>query len=407
MSKASRQDIFNQNRQLNDEANMEELKEKLEQLQSVILQQEQKIQQQQLDQQQQQQQLQQQQQQIQFQQLQQGQQNNNANYSNNFLLSPRDIVEQFRRLKPLEKGTLIQFITSVEATIDLCKENNSLMEYGVQIIANEKISGDYAYLIRQLGPKPTWERMKITLKHHLQPKKTYADIFNHCRMIKVRNLSELFCVFESAKQDLAEIYDFDSEKPGIYAPSCVDRDLVNIMIGKIDGPLRAHIDLKENMMDIILKYSKLGLLEDKRAIHYEHRIIPNKGVKQFSDKKYEPNNSNAKSNIPQKEENTSSKFKNNNANDKHNDNRDIGNYNNSQARNSNSYVDYRKGSDNRNHNQGRPTRDNNSGQSKVSFMSVDSRTSHQSPMDISNIEEQQEDVEQVNFSSLPQSADYP
>lgn len=38
-------------------------------------------------------------------------------------------------------------------------------------------------------------------------------------------------------------------------------------------------------------------------------------------------------------------------------------------------------------------------------MSVDTRTSHQSPVDISNIEEQQ-DVEQVNFSSLAQCADY-
>lgn len=77
------------------------------------------------------------------------------------------------------------------------------------------------------------------------------------------------------------------------------------------------------MIDLILRYSKLGLLEDKRAIYYEHRIIRNKSAKQFSDKNAKPDNSNVKNNTPQKEENTSSKFKNYNANDKHNDNEDV------------------------------------------------------------------------------------
>lgn len=94
-------------------------------------------------------------------------------------------------------------------------------------------------------------------------------------------------------------------------------------IFNIYSPKLAHINGNENMIDLILRYSKLGLLEDKRAIYYEHRISRNKSAKQFSDKNAKPDNSNVKNNTPQKEENTSSKFKNYNANDKHNDNEGV------------------------------------------------------------------------------------
>lgn len=85
-----------------------------------------------------------------------------------------------------------------------------------------------------------------------------------------------------------------------------------------NGPFRAHLNGNETMIDIILRYSKLDLLEDRRAIHYEHRTIPNKNAKQFAGKNSEPDNSNIKNNTPQKGEKTWSKFENYNANDKYN-----------------------------------------------------------------------------------------
>uniref|UniRef100_A0A1I8M2Z3 Reverse transcriptase domain-containing protein n=1 Tax=Musca domestica TaxID=7370 RepID=A0A1I8M2Z3_MUSDO len=103
------------------------------------------------------------------------------NETNNLPSSPRDILEQFRRLKPLEPDNLIQFFSSAETTINLYGNNDGLLEYGLQIITNEKIYAKYSYLIRQLGNKPSWDIIKKTLKHHLQPRKTYSDMFNESK----------------------------------------------------------------------------------------------------------------------------------------------------------------------------------------------------------------------------------
>lgn len=187
-----------------------------------------------------------------------------------FMLQPRDIVEQFRRLRPLGDDNVMAFIKSVDSTFELCAANQQLLSYGLQIVLNEKIIGDVAKKVGDISSL-NWENIKARLMVNFQPRITYGEVYNYCRSAKVSNLEELFCIFEKAKFDIHEIFSFDPLRPAIYQAQNVDRDLVDIMLDKIDGTVRAHIGANETMQDIIMKYTRLKLLWDRRTIDYRHR----------------------------------------------------------------------------------------------------------------------------------------
>lgn len=84
------------------------------------------------------------------------------------------------------------------------------------------------------------------------------------------------------QQPQIQIYDFDPTRPEIYSPLCAERYLVNIMIGKIDGPLRAHLSGDEKIIDIILKYTKLGILYDKRWTEFREEQRDRKRKTEYS-----------------------------------------------------------------------------------------------------------------------------
>lgn len=236
----------------------------------------QQLQQQQL-QAQNQQHVQQELQQQQAQQHQEQQQDQQHLPQNCILFTPKDIIQQFRQIRPLDDSRFVNsFIKSVEMILGLCGNNQQLIRFGIEIIINEKIMAEFGTYIRELGDV-TWEQLKAKLRVQGRPRKSYAEVFNSCRYIKVSSLRQLFDYFESAKHEISEIYEFDDNKPLLYKSENVDRDLVNILTEKIDGPLRIHLDENLTLNDIITKYTKLGLLDDSRAIDSRHKI--NKGFK--------------------------------------------------------------------------------------------------------------------------------
>lgn len=115
----------------------------------------------------------------------------------------------------------------------LCQGNELLLQFGTNIVANEKISGVAADLVRQLGTDPISEQKKHKLMEQMQPRTTYEDVFDRCRFIKASNLRELFLEFLKAKCEINRIYMFDELKPAIYENDKVDRDLSNILIEHI------------------------------------------------------------------------------------------------------------------------------------------------------------------------------
>lgn len=248
----SMQERFDQNRNM-AEAQVEELSE-------VIRRQEESIQQLQN-------QLQQQHVQIQLQNIQQG------HPQQGLLLTPKELLTQFRQLKSLDKDhDATAFIASVEAVLALCpRENQQLMNLATAIIMNEKICGDAGDYIRGLGTDATWDQIKAKLIDHHRPRTTYADIFSKCRNVKVSNLRELFNYFERSKAELNKIYMYDDKRPEMYEPCRVDKDLVHILVEKIDVPLRSHSSQSDTLSEIITKYTRIKALDDPRTIHYHHK----------------------------------------------------------------------------------------------------------------------------------------
>lgn len=92
------------------------------------------------------------------------------------LMKPKDIIEQFRSLKPLdETHNTRSFIRSVESTMALCKHNVQLYEYGLQIVVNEKILGNAGQCTRELECGASWEQVKEKILLQCQSKKTGVD----------------------------------------------------------------------------------------------------------------------------------------------------------------------------------------------------------------------------------------
>lgn len=405
---------FDQNRQIN----MEDNSQRIIELETVLKQQELKINQQQqqlLQQQEQIQQAQQQQQQQQSEQLQQHhyQQHiqheqltqQNFVYDNfGFNMTAKDIIEQFRRLKPLdEKHNPRAFIHAVETNLDLCGNNENLAQFCIRIVANEKILGDAGRRVRELQSNASWEEMKAKMLQGYRPKRTYAEIFNYCRTIKVRNLNELFGLFEKCKYEINDIYLADQFKPNIYKPENVDRDLVDIMLEKIDGPIRAHIGEQETLNDIILKYTKLKLLDDSRAIAFNHRCNTNYNRNQnhnYPKSKSNNNFPNHNSNQQYYEPSTSFQNQSNNSFRRHNFQQQSPNYKNygqgvNTGRNLVQRSTPNRFSSQVNNNQNI----NYSGQQRQ----ANYYSQKPEPMDIGNLKEE----EDVNFYTMPPSQNYP
>ena len=121
-----------------------------------------------------------------------------------------------------------------------CNGNRAVLNFGLQIIMNEKITGEAARSIRAIEDNPTWSRIKCTLMEHFRPITTYGEVFNKARMVNVSCLKELFTAFIDFKHEINEIYLFDNRKSHLYRPENVTRDLVEIIIKK-RGHVRIHI----------------------------------------------------------------------------------------------------------------------------------------------------------------------
>lgn len=267
---------FDKNRNLQEvinEGKMEELNQRICELEAVLRQQEQRIaqQNQQLEAAASRQQ-QQQEHQINLQHQQQLHVIQQQQQPEGLCLNPQHIINEFRRIKPLdERHNVRQFILSVESTMALAIGNEPLLAYGLRIIVNEKLEGNAGKMVGELDDGATWQQIKEKLLNGLQPRKTYAEIFNFCRNVKVSDLDELFTIFLRAKFEINEMYQLDIRRPSVYNPASVDRDLVDLLLEKIDGTVRVHIGESDTLQDTISKYTRLKLLTDRRTIDYRHR----------------------------------------------------------------------------------------------------------------------------------------
>lgn len=191
----NRTELFDNNRPSYKKHNMEDLQNELQQLQQVILQQEQQL-------------AQHEQQLLQRTQQQAQQQTQQQQSTTPFTLSPEGVLNQFRQLKVYNGSDdyfLSAFTKSVEVTSTLCGTNVELYTYAMQIVYNEKLQGEAAKCIRQLGNNLDWNAVKSKLRQQFQPHKSYAELFNYCRYVKVSNLRELFEVFRNISYELNEL----------------------------------------------------------------------------------------------------------------------------------------------------------------------------------------------------------
>lgn len=369
----NRQDIFDRNRNLQME------QEQVNELNEVVRRQEMAINQlhQQLQQRQAQQQMEELEQQI--------------------LLTPKDILAQFRHLKPLDKDhSVTGFTASVEAILDLCPGNNQqLIRLSMAIVMNEKILGPTGNYIREIGPDANWQQIKTKLMDYHRPKSTYGDIFNKCRNVKVSSLRELFNYFEKAKYELSQIYLFDEIKPQIYEPSRVDKDLVNVLIEKIDIPLRSHIDQNSTLNEVITRYTQIRALDDPRVIHYRHK---QKNTQSQNQPFIKPTNQPHQTNTNQhKTQNSQRPYQNHINTNQNNTNQQRNN-----TQNNNTSGQHRNNYTNR----------QSSGQTRNSHMSVETqytnRDNEPTFMELDTIQEERVETEnELNFLTLPQGHNYP
>lgn len=189
-------------------------------------------------------------------------------------LSLNEVLNQLNQIQPFGKGQpLQQFINSVESYFNLCGNSNEIINYSIGIIRNSKIIGNPGRLIGLLPKEANWKDIKDQLRKEYGPRKSYADIFNYLRTIKVSNLRELFNTALESKLKINEIYTNDDDKSELYSPDNVDRDLTQILITKIDGQFRGCIVGQTTLTIESLQsiYSQLNLLDDKRTIDFRCR----------------------------------------------------------------------------------------------------------------------------------------
>lgn len=330
-------------------------------------------------------------------------------------LSTMEILQQFRQLRSLDKNhNVLAFINSVEAVMALCPSDDiELAKLAMSIVANDKIIGEAANYVQELGINATWEEIKAKLLDQYRPRYTYGDVFMKFRNLKVCNLRELFEFTRKSKFEINQLYLYDEDKPTLYKPECVERDLVNIIIDKIDIPMRTHSDKQCSLNQLITRYTQIEALDDYRVIHLKYR----KNNKLNNNQKTNSNNTDG--NNPNFQDNNQSNFDNirkyqnqeyNNQNDNNNRNpRNTNNYRqNPRNNNRNERQSYGQQFSTDNRNSG----ENISARTRNSHMSVDTQNvrsiNQPTYMEVDTIQEGivNEDGE-VNFLTLPQGLRFP
>ncbi|XP_054746488.1 putative uncharacterized protein DDB_G0282499 [Anastrepha obliqua] len=258
-------------------------------------------------------------------------------------MSNKDVIQQFRQLRQLDdQHDVLAFIKSVEFLMALCQGNELLIQFGTNIVANEKVSGAAANFVRQLGMEPSWEQMKAKLMQQMRPKTTYEDVFDRCRFIK-----------------------------GI------------------------------SMHALETKYSNIKALDDPRAISQRYRKISNNT---FNKQNNTNNNTVTTNNKPSQNNQSHNNNNNNNArqslNGRSNPNHNAGTPQSDQAiqQSYNRPQPVQIQNSKPNHNNNYNNRNNGSRQTRMSHMSVDTQRNDYMAMEIGTLEENRaEEEEEINF----------
>lgn len=191
-----------------------------------------------------------------------------------FQLSPDKVLSKFQHIKTFygtEDYPLREFISAVENIAELCGSNQQLLQYGFSMVFKEKIQGEARRCIERLGKTPTWERVKSELKVHFKPRKSYRQLMDEGRSVKVSNLRELFNIMKSINAQLNELYEFDDNKPSNYSPDNNDKNLVELIRDMINGSYRTNISRNMTLIQVYNIFDELELLDEHDVIHYKYR----------------------------------------------------------------------------------------------------------------------------------------
>ena len=94
-------------------------------------------------------------------------------------LNPHQILNQIRQIRPFGKDhQLYPFLRSVDNTLILCGQNQELIKYATEIIRNEKLSDNAAKSISTLPDETSWSEIKNQLEKDFKPRRLYPEIFN-------------------------------------------------------------------------------------------------------------------------------------------------------------------------------------------------------------------------------------
>lgn len=74
----------------------------------------------------------------------------------------------------------------------ISNRSQSLLLHGLLIVFKEKIQGEAGKAIQHLGGELTWDKVKAELITYFRPRRSYKQLIDECRNIKVLNLRELF-----------------------------------------------------------------------------------------------------------------------------------------------------------------------------------------------------------------------
>ncbi|XP_053968371.1 myb-like protein P [Anastrepha ludens] len=197
---------------------------------------------------------------------------------------------------------------------------------------------------------------------------------------------------------------FDELKPAIYENDKVDRDLLNMLINKIDTPFRVHVDQGISMHALETKYSNIKALDDPRAISQRYRKISNNT---FNKQNNTNNNTVTTNNKPSQNNQSHNNNNNNNArqslNGRSNPNHNAGPPQSDQAIQQ-SYNRPQPGQNQNskpNHNNNYNNRNNGSRQTRMSHMSVDTQRNDSMAMEIGTLEENRaEEEDEINIMEV-------
>lgn len=197
-----------------------------------------------------------------------------ANNITRFELKPKDIIEQFTKIKSFSgddvEYTWRVFKDVVNGVLLLCgQENAELKTYCLSQVCTTKIVGKAGSILLEMegGPR-TWEDIVAFLDRKFRPKGRLVDLIREARNVKANNVKELMARILRIKIQASEIYRYNNNVAGIAG---FDNEMVDIVKSKLKPYFQMHIHTEHTLEDVDRLFSNFESYESFDAIKNEDR----------------------------------------------------------------------------------------------------------------------------------------